>query len=91
MTNKHDSDDDEEVKVEVPIVSSKEVKSFMTGLRKFFEQSQMDEEKCNIIFKAINTLDNSMDQIVAINVSQKQITDFFKYCMHICNLYLQYN
>lgn len=75
--NQYDSDhDDEEEKVEVHIVSSN-VKYFMIGLRQFFEQSKIDEEKCDVIFEAlISTLDNTFDQIVVTKLSQKEITDF---------------
>lgn len=40
----------------------------MMGLREFFEQSEIDKEKCNTVFKAVNTSDNAMDQIVAEHV-----------------------
>lgn len=40
----------------------------MTGLRKCSEQSQMDDEKWNAIFKAMNTFDNVVDQIAAENI-----------------------
>lgn len=57
QTNQHDSDNnDEEEETEVPVISSIEAKSSMTGLRKLFEQSKMDEETCNTIFKAISKL-----------------------------------
>ena len=48
----------------------REAKSFTLGLRKFFEQSEMDEKKYDTIFNAINKLDNAMNQIVANNVTQ---------------------
>lgn len=35
-------------------------------------EAEMDEEKYNTIFNAINKLDNVMDQIVAKNVSRKK-------------------
>lgn len=59
---------EEKEETEVPVVSSKEGKSFMTGLRKCSEQSQMDDEKWNAIFKAMNTFDNVVDQIAAENI-----------------------
>jgi hypothetical protein len=41
--NQHNSDhDDEEEDMEVPIISSKERKSFMTGLRQIFEMDKKD-------------------------------------------------
>jgi hypothetical protein len=49
----------------------------MSGLCKFFEQSVIDEERCDTIFNAINKLDNAMDQIVANNLSQEKIIEFF--------------
>ncbi|KAL4142677.1 hypothetical protein QTP88_005090 [Uroleucon formosanum] len=76
--NQHNSDnDDEEEEAEVPAISLKEAKFFMSGLRQFFEQSEMDEKRCDTIFNAINKLDNAMDQIATNNFSQKKITDFF--------------
>jgi len=71
---RHDFDhDDEEEEAEVPVVvSSNKAKTFMTGLRQFVEQSEIDEEKCDVIFKAINTLNNSFDQIEANKLSQKK-------------------
>lgn len=33
----------------------------MIGLRRFFEKLQMNKEKCTVIFKPINTLDNITD------------------------------
>lgn len=33
----------------------------MMGIHKFFEQSEMDEGKCNMIFKAISAWDNAFD------------------------------
>lgn len=41
----------------------------MIGMHKFLKQSEMDEEskKNNVIFKAINTLDNGIDQFVAVH------------------------
>jgi len=45
-------------------------------LRRFVEQSETDEEKCDVNFKEINTLDNVFDQIVAGKLSQKEMTDF---------------
>jgi hypothetical protein len=79
--NQHNSDNDdeeEEAEAEAPVISLKEAKFFMSGLRKFFEQSEMDEKRCDTIFNAISKLDNAMDQIVTNNFSQKKITDFFK-------------
>jgi hypothetical protein len=76
--NQHNSDnDDEEEEAEVPVISLKEAKFFMSGLRQFFEQSEMDEKRCDTIFNAIIKLDNAMDQIATNNFSQKKITDFF--------------
>jgi hypothetical protein len=49
----------------------------MSGLRKFFEHSEMYKKGCNTISNAISKLDNAMDQIVANNLTQKK-TDFFK-------------
>lgn len=77
--NQHNSEnDDEEEEAEVPVISLKEAKFFMSGLRQFFEQSEMDEKRCDTVFNSISKLDNAMDQIVANNFSQKKITDFFK-------------
>lgn len=42
----------------------------------YFWESKMDVERCDNISNAISKLDNTMDQIVAKNESQK-ITDFF--------------
>jgi len=43
--NQHNSDsDDGEEEAEVPVISLKEAKFFMSGLRQFFEQSEMDEK-----------------------------------------------
>jgi hypothetical protein len=76
--NQHNSDnDDEEEEAEVPVISLKEAKLFMSGLRQFFEQSEMDEKRCDTIFNAIIKLDNAMDQIATNNFSQKKKTDFF--------------
>jgi len=36
-----------------------EPETLTTGSRQFFEQSEMNEEKCDVIFKTINTLDNA--------------------------------
>lgn len=44
---------------------------------RFFEHSEMDEERCNTAFKAISKLDNAMDEIVIKNGSQKKITYLF--------------
>lgn len=54
----------------------------MIGLSKFFEQSEMNEEKYKYIFKATRALDKGINQIIAKNVYQKKITDFF-----ILNIY----
>lgn len=40
---KHDSNDDKEKEVEIPVV--KKGKCFMIRLHKFFEQSEIDKEK----------------------------------------------
>lgn len=54
---KHDSDNGEEKEVKIPVV--KEVKCFMKRrLHKFFEQSEIDKEKC-IIFRVISALHNT--------------------------------
>jgi hypothetical protein len=51
----------------------------MSGLRKFFEHFEMYEKGCNTISNAISKLDNTMDQVVANNLTQKKKrTDFFK-------------
>ncbi|CAI6355176.1 unnamed protein product [Macrosiphum euphorbiae] len=81
LANQHNSDNDdveEEAEAEAPVISLKEATFFMPGLRKFFEQSEMDEKRCDTIFNAISKLDNAMDQIVTNNFSQKKITNFFK-------------
>jgi len=36
------------------VISLKESKFFMSGLRQFFEQSEMDEKRCDTIFNAIS-------------------------------------
>lgn len=72
---KHDSDDEEKKEVEIPVI--KEDKCSVIKLHTFFEQSEMDKEKCSIIFKVISTLHNTIDQIMVRNVLQKKITDFF--------------
>lgn len=60
------------------ITSSKESEfDATTRLRKFFEQSDMDEGKCDAIFKVISTWDNTLDQTVTDNSSQKKTVDFF--------------
>jgi hypothetical protein len=50
----------------------------MSGLRTFFEHSEIYEKGCDTISNAISKLDNAMDQIVANNLTQKKRTDFFK-------------
>lgn len=37
----------------------------------------MEEEKCDVKFKAISKLENVLDAIVANNLSHKKIADFF--------------
>jgi hypothetical protein len=44
----------------------------MSGLRKFFEHFEMDENGYEINFNDISKLDKVVDQIVAYNLTQKK-------------------
>lgn len=50
---------------------------FYDKIASIFRAIKNDEERCGTIFKAISKLDYAMHQIVAKNLSQKKITDFF--------------
>lgn len=65
-------------RIRVPIACSNKTKSFLTGLCQFFEQLQLDEEKCYVIFKAISTLDNANQVVVNKLSPEKERFFFFK-------------
>lgn len=47
----------------------------------------MDEDKCSTaVFKAIDVLDNSVDQIVANSVPKNKINGFFQIDIKKCSL-----
>jgi len=59
------------MEAEIPVVSSKEDKSFITEL------SEMDEGICDVIIKTISNKVKAFDQIAANNLSQKKIPSDF--------------
>jgi len=64
--------------MQFPVISLKEAKSFMSGLRQFFEQSEMDEKKMRYSFQCYQLVRlYAMDQIVANNLSQKNNNNNF--------------